>query len=93
MTFIGDFHEPDPLHAAIQAATLADETTCIEALAGEADPGVAVRRRITARATTLVERIRDREHNAGGLDAFMHEYDLSSQEAVMLMCVAVAGGR
>jgi hypothetical protein len=37
--------------------------------------------------------IRDREQSAVGLDAFMHEYDLSRQEAVMLMCVAVAGGR
>jgi RHH-type proline utilization regulon transcriptional repressor/proline dehydrogenase/delta 1-pyrroline-5-carboxylate dehydrogenase len=90
MTFIGDFPEPDPLRAAIQAATLADETTCVEALVAEADPGVAVRRRITARATTLVERIRDREQSAGGLDAFMHEYDLSSQEGVMLMCLAEA---
>jgi len=79
MTFIGDFQEPDPLRATIQAAILADETTCIEALVGEADPGVAVRRRITALATTLVERIRDREQSAVGLDAFMHECDLSSQ--------------
>ena len=92
MTFIGDFPEPepDPLRAAIQAATLADETSCVEALVAEADPGVASRRRIAARATTLVERIRDRAQSAGGLDAFMHEYDLSSQEGVMLMCLAEA---
>ncbi len=90
MTLIGDLPEPDPLRAAIQAATLADETTCIEALVAEADPGVAARRRIAAKATILVERIRDREQSAGGLDAFMHQYDLSSQEGVMLMCLAEA---
>ncbi|MGF1640181.1 MAG: bifunctional proline dehydrogenase/L-glutamate gamma-semialdehyde dehydrogenase PutA [Rhodospirillales bacterium] len=90
MTFIGHFPEPEPLRAAIEAATLADESATVEALLADADPGVAVRRRIAAKATTLVEQLRARTLNAGGLDAFMHEYDLSSQEGVMLMCLAEA---
>ena len=90
MTFVGDFQDPDPLRAAIRAATLADEEACVEALIREADPGLGARRRIAAMATTMVERIREQARDDGGLDAFMHEYDLSSQEGVMLMCLAEA---
>jgi hypothetical protein len=90
MIFIGDFPEPDPLRVAIQAAKLADETTGVDALHAEADPGVAARRRITKRATPLVEQLRVRAQSLGGLDALMHEYALSSQEGVMLMCLAEA---
>jgi RHH-type proline utilization regulon transcriptional repressor/proline dehydrogenase/delta 1-pyrroline-5-carboxylate dehydrogenase len=38
----------------------------------------------------LVNAVREQSKAQGGLDAFMHEYDLSSDEGVMLMCLAEA---
>ena len=90
MTFIGNIAEPGPLRAAIEAATLADEETIVIGLIGAADPGAAARRRIAETAAGMVERIRGQAKATGGLDAFMQEYDLSSQEGVMLMCLAEA---
>ena len=90
MTFMGTFPEPDAGRAAIEAAHHADEDAVIDTLLAEADVGEAARRRIAVTATGLVERIRAAVHAHGGLDAFMHEYDLSSQEGVVLMCLAEA---
>jgi RHH-type transcriptional regulator, proline utilization regulon repressor / proline dehydrogenase / delta 1-pyrroline-5-carboxylate dehydrogenase len=41
-------------------------------------------------ATALVEAVRKERTNKGGLDAFLTEYDLSSEEGVALMCLAEA---
>ncbi len=89
-SFVGDIPEPEPLRAAIEAAHTADETEIVERLIDEADLGAAARRRITATASRLVEAIRAETASHGGLDALMHEYDLSNQEGVVLMCLAEA---
>jgi len=88
--FIGELPEADALRAAVQAAKRADEATCVEAVLAEADVGEAVRQRIAATAAGLVAKIRARGARLGGLDAFMHEYELSNQEGVVLMCLAEA---
>ncbi len=81
---------PSPLRAAISAAYLADETDCVQALlplaAIDADAGA----RVAERARHLVGAVRAQRRAQGGLDAFMHEYDLSSEEGVVLMCLAEA---
>ncbi len=41
-------------------------------------------------AHTLVEGMREKGAGEGGLDAFMHEFDLSNSEGVVLMCLAEA---
>jgi RHH-type proline utilization regulon transcriptional repressor/proline dehydrogenase/delta 1-pyrroline-5-carboxylate dehydrogenase len=46
--------------------------------------------RIAARASTLVQRVREGHTDRHGLDAFLRQYDLSSQEGVILMCLAEA---
>src|SRR5690606_20587868 len=46
--------------------------------------------RVMARARTLVEAVRRRGKSQGGIDAFMQEYELSSKEGVVLMCLAEA---
>ena len=46
--------------------------------------------RVEGRAVALVEAVRAARPEQGGLDAFLHEYDLSSQEGVVLMCLAEA---
>ncbi len=45
---------------------------------------------IQREARRLVEGIRRRHRAAGGLDAFLGEYDLSSSEGIVLMCLAEA---
>ncbi|MEM7195432.1 MAG: bifunctional proline dehydrogenase/L-glutamate gamma-semialdehyde dehydrogenase PutA [Pseudomonadota bacterium] len=43
---------------------------------------------IQSEAATLVESIRSDNEDHGGLDAFLQEYSLSSQEGIALMCLA-----
>ncbi len=69
---------------------LADETRCVRALADSARLDAAARTRILERATALVEGVRKASADKGGIEAFMQEYDLSSQEGVVLMCLAEA---
>jgi RHH-type proline utilization regulon transcriptional repressor/proline dehydrogenase/delta 1-pyrroline-5-carboxylate dehydrogenase len=80
----------DPRRTPLRTAAAADEAAVVEALLAEADPGPEAARRIAAEAIRLVEEIRREHRKSGGLDAFMHEYDLSSREGVMLMCLAEA---
>jgi len=79
-----------PLRAAITAAWLGDETAHVRALLAQArlDPEAQVR--ADALATALVQRVRARAGDQGAIEAFMGEYDLGSEEGVLLMCVAEA---
>jgi len=45
---------------------------------------------VDARARALVERVRAKQQAHAGMQSFLREYDLSSQEGVLLMCVAEA---
>ncbi|MCH7889073.1 MAG: bifunctional proline dehydrogenase/L-glutamate gamma-semialdehyde dehydrogenase PutA, partial [Proteobacteria bacterium] len=80
----------DALRAAIRKAYRADETACVEALIAQAELAPEARERVAARARELVAKVRAERRRAGGLDAFLHEYDLASQEGVVLMCLAEA---
>jgi RHH-type proline utilization regulon transcriptional repressor/proline dehydrogenase/delta 1-pyrroline-5-carboxylate dehydrogenase len=72
----------------LRRATLADETAAVEALIAEVAFPPDAQSRIAAQARRLVEGMRAR--NATGLDAFLQEYSLTSQEGVVLMCLAEA---
>jgi RHH-type proline utilization regulon transcriptional repressor/proline dehydrogenase/delta 1-pyrroline-5-carboxylate dehydrogenase len=80
----------EPRRAAIRALYRADETTCVERLLAEATFRPEAVERITRRAADLVTRVRAERRGAGGLDAFLQTYDLSSREGVVLMCLAEA---
>ena len=88
------FREPparaDPLWAALAANYRADETAVDERLLAELELAPDALDRIAARARVLVAEVRRRRVGRGGLDAFLHEYALSSQEGVVLMCLAEA---
>ncbi len=79
-----------PLRAAIDAHYRADETACVRALLGELELDPEAQDRIDATARTLVQAVRGQRHRPGGIDAFLQEYGLSTQEGVMLMCIAEA---
>ena len=69
---------------------LADEQELAQALAKEADPGPAAREKIENTAAQLVRAVRKNTKNDGGIEAFLQQYDLSSDEGVLLMCIAEA---
>lgn len=81
---------PDSPRAVVSAAYLADETVWIQALLRESTLERAARERVKQHASKLVKAAREKRYHHGGLDAFLHEYDLSSQEGVVLMCLAEA---
>ncbi len=82
--------DPDPLRRTLRAAYRADETACVEALLKEAELPAETLDRIALRARELVRSVREARLGQGGLDAFLHEYQLSSREGVVLMCLAEA---
>ncbi len=69
---------------------LADEAALVRNLAELADPGPATRDRIEGVAANLVRAVRRNAADEGGIDAFLKQYDLSSEEGVLLMCIAEA---
>ncbi|MFO1062188.1 MAG: bifunctional proline dehydrogenase/L-glutamate gamma-semialdehyde dehydrogenase PutA [Dongiaceae bacterium] len=81
---------PDPLRRRVRAAYRVDETAAVEALLAMAELPADAVDRIAERARGLVQKVRESRVGQGGLDAFLHEYELSSREGVVLMCLAEA---
>ncbi|MDH3452950.1 MAG: bifunctional proline dehydrogenase/L-glutamate gamma-semialdehyde dehydrogenase, partial [Gammaproteobacteria bacterium] len=88
------FTEPpgydDPLRDAITARYRADETAAVNELLDNITITPAAQHRVAEQARRLVAAIRSERRAHGGLDAFLHEFDLSSHEGVVLMCLAEA---
>jgi RHH-type proline utilization regulon transcriptional repressor/proline dehydrogenase/delta 1-pyrroline-5-carboxylate dehydrogenase len=80
----------DPIRDAINRAYLADETEAVSVLLAKARLDPDAENRVSQRARSLVSAVRARRAEQGLLDAFMQEYDLSSEEGVVLMCLAEA---
>jgi len=78
-----------PLSAAITAATRRPEPECVPSLIEAAAANAEQAERIAALARSLVERLRAKKHSSG-VEGLIHEYSLSSQEGVALMCLAEA---
>src|SRR5215831_14151327 len=81
---------PPPGRDEIAASFLADERKLIAQLRVQATRTVEERLRIAELAARLVRAARASRHEHGGVDAFMHEYGLTSEEGVILMCLAEA---
>ena len=90
MIFAAPPPPPDTLRAALREAYRADETELVRRLVDEAQLPHDRLDRIAQRARTLVVEVRNQRLGHGGLDAFLHEYGLSSREGVVLMCLAEA---
>jgi RHH-type proline utilization regulon transcriptional repressor/proline dehydrogenase/delta 1-pyrroline-5-carboxylate dehydrogenase len=88
------FAEPPPvregLRAAIAASWLADEAAIVKRLIADAELPAARAAGVVATAAGWVRRVRALRDQESPLDAFMREYDLSSEEGVLLMCLAEA---
>src|SRR5690242_11270263 len=88
------FPPASPLRAAIRASCRIDEEEAARRiLAASEMPGemaAEMRDRIADRAHELVAAVRRERLGKGGIDAFLHEYALSSPEGVALLCLAEA---
>lgn len=88
------FSDPVPprtaLQDAITTAYRADETTCINTLLPQAAFAPEATQQILATAAQLVAGTRKNQKKRGLMTAFLHKYDLSSQEGIALMCLAEA---
>src|SRR5688572_19875843 len=80
----------DPKRAALSKLLHAPETEVVEQLLRTLSVTPEARARIDVTARRLVAEVRKRRTGGGGLDAFLQEFDLSSREGVVLMCLAEA---
>jgi len=90
MIFAEPLPPADPLRQRLRDAYRMDETAAVENLTRLAALPADMRQRIAVRARELVVAVREARVGQGGLDAFLHEYQLSSREGVVLMCLAEA---
>ena len=90
MIFDQPLPQRDPLRETIADWHRRDETEVVDTLLDAAELDEGMRARIAERARTLVAEVRRHRIGKGGVDAFMQEYELSSQEGVVLMCLAEA---
>ena len=74
----------------IRAKLFADETRLVRDLAAKARLAPAESAKVRDIARGLVADVRAHRASQGGIDAFMQEYSLSSEEGVVLMCLAEA---
>ncbi|MBN9046768.1 MAG: trifunctional transcriptional regulator/proline dehydrogenase/L-glutamate gamma-semialdehyde dehydrogenase [Rhizobiales bacterium] len=87
--FAPPIREQTPLRQAITAAYRRPEAECVSALLEQATLPEADRKAIRATARKLIEALRAK-HKGAGVEGLVHEYSLSSQEGVALMCLAEA---
>jgi RHH-type proline utilization regulon transcriptional repressor/proline dehydrogenase/delta 1-pyrroline-5-carboxylate dehydrogenase len=78
------------LRDAISQACRREEQAAVQALLAEAGSAAAVRDEARPLALDLVRAVRAERSKASGVDALMHEFSLSSEEGVALMCLAEA---
>ncbi|MDP9139092.1 MAG: bifunctional proline dehydrogenase/L-glutamate gamma-semialdehyde dehydrogenase PutA, partial [Pseudomonadota bacterium] len=74
----------------IRQRLFADETATVRELAQLAKLAPDEQARVQEMARALVSDVRANRSAQGGLDAFMQEYALSSEEGIVLMCLAEA---
>jgi RHH-type proline utilization regulon transcriptional repressor/proline dehydrogenase/delta 1-pyrroline-5-carboxylate dehydrogenase len=81
---------PGPPRTEIAAWHVMDEAGLVDRLLERAIFTADERARIASTAAHLVRAARADRHKHGGIDAFMSEYGLSSDEGVILLCLAEA---
>src|SRR6201987_732797 len=78
------------VRAAIRDSGREDETEAVARILAAVEIPADMRDRIAERARGFVAAVRHQRLGKGGIDAFLHEYALSSPEGVALLCLAEA---
>src|SRR6516165_10372327 len=84
------FAPASPPRAAIRETCRIDESEAVARILAAAAIPADVRDRIADRSRALVAAVRRERLGKGGIDAFLHEYALSSPEGVAVLCLAEA---
>ncbi|MDP5008732.1 MAG: trifunctional transcriptional regulator/proline dehydrogenase/L-glutamate gamma-semialdehyde dehydrogenase [Glaciimonas sp.] len=82
--------DPSPLRAAITAAYRRDEALAVQWLLTQVNDSASAHTVGQNLARKLVQAVREKRTRASGVDALMHQFSLSSEEGVALMCLAEA---
>ncbi|TQV74894.1 bifunctional proline dehydrogenase/L-glutamate gamma-semialdehyde dehydrogenase PutA [Aliikangiella marina] len=90
MLFEGSLVTACPIRQKIRDFYRIDEETVVDHILPLAEVGVSARSRAWERARQMVVNIRNDQHGQGGIDALLNEFSLSSEEGVVLMCLAEA---
>jgi len=75
---------------AIRDAFLADERSTLIALASQIAQDDGAEHAVSRKARAWVESVRADRQSHGGIESFLQQYDLSTPEGVLLMCIAEA---
>ncbi len=81
---------PGALRQAVRDSYRIDENDAVARILTAAQTPPQSKTRIRATAARLVTEARRRSHGKGGIDAFLSEFALSSEEGIALMCLAEA---
>ena len=90
MLFNGSFITDCPIRQKIREFYRIDENVAVDHILPLAEVNVSARRRAWERARKMVLKIRQDQSGKGAIDALLNEYSLSSEEGVVLMCLAEA---
>lgn len=90
MLFTGSFLTPCPIRQKIRDFYHIDENTAVDHILPLAEVNVSARSRAWERARKMVLKIREDQGDSSAIDALLNEYSLSSEEGVVLMCLAEA---
>ncbi|MDP4528610.1 bifunctional proline dehydrogenase/L-glutamate gamma-semialdehyde dehydrogenase PutA [Alkalimonas delamerensis] len=90
MLFQGDLTTTCPIRQKIRDFYRIDENAVIDHILPLAEVGVTARSRAWERARQIVHNIRKDQDGQGGIDALLNEFSLSTEEGVVLMCLAEA---
>ncbi|UTW41561.1 bifunctional proline dehydrogenase/L-glutamate gamma-semialdehyde dehydrogenase PutA [bacterium SCSIO 12844] len=81
-------YRKNPLMLTISDYWAIDEETIVKSLANQAQLQEGQIEKVQSIASELVAQVRRERLSKSGLDAFMMQYDLSSSEGIVLMCLA-----
>ncbi|GAB4198025.1 MAG: bifunctional proline dehydrogenase/L-glutamate gamma-semialdehyde dehydrogenase PutA [Wenzhouxiangellaceae bacterium] len=87
---LAEYPQRSELWRQMNAAWLTDESEHVRYLLEQVPLDAASQQTVREQAIELVRGVRRRSENTGAIEAFMQEYDLSSEEGVVLMCLAEA---
>ncbi|GGY26796.1 trifunctional transcriptional regulator/proline dehydrogenase/L-glutamate gamma-semialdehyde dehydrogenase [Paludibacterium paludis] len=90
MQFEAFAHAQSALRDSITSAYRRDERECVQSLLPQAAMSAEQLASVQELARRLVAQVRSKRTRSSGVDALMHEFSLSSQEGIALMCLAEA---
>ena len=90
MLFTGSLITDCPIRQKIREFYRIDENIAVDHILPFAEVNVSARSRAWERARRMVLQIRQDQSGNGAIDALLNEYSLSSEEGVVLMCLAEA---